>query len=290
MKRSNVIPAVLLAIVTCIAPAAAQTSAPLTGEVATAAESSAAATQLSVPANEPSTKPRIGQHAYTFEAQLADGRVTQLNYLLFLPASYGQDPQAQWPLLVFLHGSREVGRDINRVRRAILPQIVEENPDFPFIVVSPQSPTMQRGWYPSLDAIEALLDELQAALAIDPDRIYLTGLSMGGYGAWALAMDDPDRFAAIAPVVGGYFFSARQLCALKDKPIWVFGARLDRNVPLRESERVVNALKSCGGDPRFTVFENADHDLGWELAYRTTELFEWLLQQRRGQPPAHASD
>jgi predicted peptidase len=263
---------------------------PLTGEVATAAESPAAATQLSATANEPSTKPRTGQHAYTFEAQLADGRATQLNYLLFLPASYGQDPQAQWPLLVFLHGSREVGRDINRVRRAILPQIVEENPDFPFIVVSPQSPTMQRGWYPSLDAIEALLDELQAELAIDPDRIYLTGLSMGGYGAWALAMDDPDRFAAIAPVVGGYFFSARQLCALKDKPIWVFGARLDRNVPLRESERVVNALKACGGEPRFTVFENADHDLGWELAYRTTELFEWLLQQRRGQPPVRVSD
>ena len=232
-------------------------------------------------AGEPARQPQTGQHAYTFEARLPGGRAVRLSYLLFLPASYGQDPDARWPLLVFLHGSREAGRDINRVRRAILPQLVEANPDFPFIVVSPQSPSLQNGWYPSLDAIEALLDQLQAVLAIDPDRIYLTGLSMGGYGAWALAMDDPDRFAAIAPVVGGYFFNPRQLCKLKDKPIWVFGAKRDRNVPLRESERVVNALRACGGQPRFTVFENADHDLGWELAYTATELFEWLLQQRR---------
>ncbi|BCX02958.1 MAG: hydrolase [Candidatus Roseilinea sp.] len=274
----------------CIAPAAAQSAAPPASAGATAAESPAATTQLSATANRLAARLQTGQHAYTFEGQLVNGRTIQLNYLLFLPASYGQDPQVKWPLLVFLHGSREVGRDINRVRRAILPQIVEENPDFPFIVISPQSPTMQQGWYPSLDAIEALLDELQVELAIDPDRIYLTGLSMGGYGAWALAMDDPDRFAAIAPVVGGYFYNARQLCALKDKPIWVFGARLDRNVPLRESERVVNALQACGGKPRFTVFENADHDLGWELAYRTTELFEWLLQQRRGQPSTQGSD
>ncbi len=290
MKRSNVIPAILLVIGTCIAPAAAQTAAPLAGEGTTVVEAPATAIQPGTTADEPSSRPQTGQHAYTFEAQLADGRATRLNYLLFVPASYGQDPQAKWPLLVFLHGSREAGRDISRLQRAILPQIVEENAEFPFIVVSPQSPTRQRGWYPSLDAIEALLDTLQTELAIDPDRIYLTGLSMGGYGAWALAMDDPDRFAAIAPVVGGYFYSAQQLCALKDKPIWVFGARLDRNVPLRESERVVSALKSCGGDPRFTVFENADHDLGWELAYRTTELFEWLLQQRRGQPPVRMSD
>ncbi|GIV85483.1 MAG: hypothetical protein KatS3mg052_2490 [Candidatus Roseilinea sp.] len=290
MKRSNVIPAILLAIGTCITPAGAHTAAPPAGEGTTVVEAPASSIPADAPADEPSRRPRTGQHAYTFKAQLADGRAIQLNYLLFVPASYGRDPQAKWPLLVFLHGSREVGRDISRLRRAILPQIVEENPEFPFIVVSPQSPTRQHGWYPSLDAIEALLDMLQTELAVDPDRIYLTGLSMGGYGAWALAMDAPDRFAAIAPVVGGYFYSARQLCALKDKPIWVFGAQLDRNVPLRESERVVNALRSCGGNPRFTVFENADHDRGWELAYRTTELFEWLLRQQRGQPPAQASD
>jgi predicted peptidase len=226
--------------------------------------------------------PETGQRAHTFEGKLPNGRTAKLNYLLFLPQSYGQEPDKKWPLLVFLHGSREVGRDVNRVKRAILPQIVEENPEFPFIVVSPQAPSQMNGWYPSLKAIEAMLNEVQATHAIDPDRVYLTGLSMGGYGAWALAMDDPDRFAAIAPVVSGYYYNAKQLCDLKDKPIWVFAAKRDRNVPLRESERVVKALKDCGGEPKFTIFENANHDQGWELTYTTTEIFEWLLQQRRG--------
>jgi predicted peptidase len=230
-----------------------------------------------------------GQQALVFNGKLANGRATKLNYLLFLPSSYGHDPNQKWPLLIFLHGSREVGRDVSRVKNAIVPQLVEENPDFPFIVVSPQSPSQVNGWYPSLKAIEALLDQLQGELSVDTDRIYLTGLSMGGYGAWALAMDDPARFAAIAPVVGGYYYNAKQLCKLKDKPIWVFGAKKDRNVPLRESERVVNALKACGGEPKFTIFENANHDQGWELAYTTTEIFEWLLQQKRATANVAAS-
>lgn len=225
--------------------------------------------------------------ARTFSGTLANGRSAQLNYLLHVPASYGQEPEKQWPLLIFLHGSREVGRDINRVRKAILPQMLEENPDFPFIVMAPQATSQQYGWYPSLKSIEATIDELQGEYKIDPDRIYVTGLSMGGYGAWALLMDAPDRFAAIAPVVGGYFYNPKQLCELKDKPIWVFAAKRDRNVPLKESERVVNALKACGAAPLFTVFENANHDEGWELAYTTTDIFQWLLAQRRGQPAAH---
>jgi predicted peptidase len=245
---------ILVALVTaalCVAPATAQPAMPF----------------------------RVGQHGYTFEGRLPNGRPVRLNYLLFLPVTYGQDPTAKWPLLVFLHGSREVGSDLNRLRRSILPQIVEASPDFPFIVLSPQSPSQQYGWYPSLDAIRMLLDRLQVELAVDPDRVYLTGLSMGGYGAWALAMRDPDRFAAIVPVVGGYFYNPRQLCALSHKPIWIFAARRDRNVPLRESERVARALRACGGQPRYTVFEEADHDQGWRLAYTTTELFDWLLQQ-----------
>lgn len=268
-KLSITLAALLLAASLANAPAAGQSAAPPAGQ-ALAANSDAVAA------------PATGQQAMSFKATLANGRTATLNYLLFVPTSYGQEPDKKWPLLVFLHGSREVGRDVNRVRRAILPQLVEDNPEFPFIVVSPQSPSQVNGWYPSLKPIEALLDELQQTLAIDPERVYLTGLSMGGYGAWALAMDDPDRFAAIAPVVGGYFYSPKQLCALKDKPIWVFGAKKDRNVPVRESERVVNALKDCGGNPKLTVFENATHDQGWELAYTTTEIFEWLLQQRRG--------
>jgi predicted peptidase len=257
---------VLAALVASAQPAAAQVDLP--------------------PAQENIAAVKPVQEARTFNGKLSNGRSAQLNYLLHVPASYGQELDKQWPLLIFLHGSREVGRDIDRVRRAILPQMVEENPDFPFIVMSPQASSQQYGWYPSLKPIEAVVDELMQEYNIDPERIYVTGLSMGGYGAWALMMDAPERFAAVAPVVGGYFYNPNQLCAIKDKPIWIFGAKRDRNVPLKESERVVNALKACGADPKFTVFENADHDEGWELAYTTTEIFQWLMAQRLGQPPS----
>ena len=264
MKRILSFCLLAVALVISAAPASAQVASPPLEETLAGVQSS--------------------QQVRTFNGKLANGRAAQLNYLLHVPASYGQEPDKKWPLLVFLHGSREAGRDINRVRRAILPQMVEQNPDFPFIVMSPQAGSQQYGWYPNLKAIEAAIDELHQEYNIDPERIYVTGLSMGGYGAWALMMDDPDRFAAVAPVVGGYYYNPNQLCALKDKPIWVFGAKRDRNVPLKESERVVNALKACGAEPKFTVFENANHDEGWELAYTTTDIFQWLLAQRRGQP------
>ncbi len=220
-----------------------------------------------------------GQHSYTFESK-AGNRKLRLNYWLFLPQSYGQDPDMRWPLLLFLHGSREAGRDINRVRNAILPQIVDQQPNFPFIVVSPQSPSSST-WDTSIPAIIALLDDLQTRLAIDPDRVYLTGLSLGGFGAWALARAQPERFAAIVPVVGGYYADPRLLCPLKDIPIWVFHGTKDWNVPFRQSERVVKALQACGGNPRFTIYEGADHDEGWRRAYNDPELYDWLLQQRR---------
>ncbi len=267
-----------LAILLCTAMALSLTAAP---QPAAAAGNAPEAGESSLGDARPDN-PRPGQRSLSFEAT-ADGRQLQLNYLLFLPESYGQDPNARWPLLLFLHGSREAGRDVNRVRNAILPQIVEQHPDFPFIVVSPQTPT-SAAWDGSIPAIVALLDDLQTRLAVDPDRVYLTGLSLGGFGAWALAMREPNRFAAIVPVVGGYFFSASRLCPLKDIPTWVFHGKRDWNVPFRRSEAVVNALQACGGDPRFTIYEDADHDEGWRRAYNDPELYAWLLQQRRAAP------
>lgn len=221
----------------------------------------------------------IGQHAYTF-TYTAGRRVQKLKYLLYIPESYGQDPYAVYPLIVFLHGSRELGADIARVRNAILPARLDQEADFPAIVVSPQSPVF--AWDSSVPAVGALLDELQSVLSIDPDRVYLTGLSMGAYGAWALAMKNQDRFAAIVSVVGGYYYNAKQLCALKGIPVWVFAGKKDRNVNPKESIAIVEAMRACGADPRFTLYEDADHDRGWQRAYEEPELFPWLLQQRLG--------
>ena len=219
-----------------------------------------------------------GQHAHIFKTTIAR-KSAQLNYLLYLPESYGKDPFATYPLILFLHGSQESGRSINRVRGAVLPKRLEGEKDFPAIVVSPQASGF--GWFGSTAAISALLDDLQSQLAIDPDRIYLTGMSMGAYGAWYLALKDQDRFAAIVSVVGGHLYPAKQLCPLKDIPVWVFTSKKDRNVDPKESFAVVNALTACGGVPKFTVYDNYTHAQAWQHAYDEPGLFPWLLEQRK---------
>lgn len=253
------------------------------GVLFTAAPSPGAA-QKPRPTAEPAPEPQdgryaIGQRAYTF-TYTAGRRVQKLKYLLYLPESYGKDPYAVYPLIVFLHGSRELGPDIAKVRNAILPARLDQESDFPAIVVSPQSPVF--AWDSSVPAITALLDELQASLSIDPDRVYLTGLSMGAYGAWALAMAprNQQRFAAIVSVVGGYYYDAKKLCALKDVPVWVFAGAKDRNVNPKESVAIVQALRSCGADPKFTLYDDANHDQSWTRAFEDPQLFEWLLEQR----------
>jgi predicted peptidase len=221
---------------------------------------------------------KIGQHAYRFTTKIGRRDVT-LNYLLYLPESYGKDPYAKYPLIVFMHGSREIGKDPNQVRKAALPAQLETDPDFPAIVVSPQSTAF--GWDNSVPAVTELLNELETRLSIDTDREYLTGLSMGAYGAWVLALKNQERFAAIVSVVGGYFYSARALCPLAEIPTWVFAGKKDRNVNPKESVAVVNALQACGGEPKFTLYEDANHDQGWQRAYSEPDLFKWLLEQRK---------
>ncbi len=243
-----------------------------------AATASVTSTAQAAPAMDLGNGYATGQHAHVFETQVGK-RSVRLNYLLYVPSSYGQDPYAKYPLVIFLHGSRELGKDINKVKKSVLPARLESEADFPAIVLSPQSPV--QSWDGSVPAITALLDELEADFSIDPDRVYVSGLSMGAYGAWALAMKNQDRFAAIISVVGGYFYSARQLCVLKDIPIWVFAGKKDRNVNPKESVAIVNALEKCGGKPRFTFYEDANHDQGWQRAYADPEFFAWLLEQRR---------
>ncbi len=123
-----------------------------------------------------------------------------------------------------------------------------------------------------------LLDEIVAKYRIDQDRIYLTGLSMGGFGAWALTAYAPDRFAAIVPICGGgEALSARRLTHL---PVWVFHGAKDPIVPLKRSEEMVDALTKLKGDVKLTIYPEAGHD-SWTAAYENPELYDWLLQQKR---------
>lgn len=200
---------------------------------------------------------------------------SKLRYLLYVPDDYTTQPTAPRPLTLFLHGAGERGDDLVAITRHGLPREIEAGRDLPSIVASPQCPAESRWHIPSLIA---LLDHLEAAYPIDRTRIYLTGLSMGGFGSWALAMEQPRRFAALAPICGGA--DPARVCALSHMPIWAFHGALDTTVPLARSTALINALYDCGGNPRFTVYPEAAHD-SWTETYRNPHLYEWLYAQRR---------
>ena len=129
----------------------------------------------------------------------------------------------------------------------------------------------------------ALLDDVAARYVVDERRVYLTGLSMGGYGSWHLAAKHPGRFAAVVPICGGGAWHAgfpSKVQVLRETPVWVFHGAKDGTVPLSESEVLVVKLRECGGDVRFTVYLEAGHD-SWTDTYSNPELYEWLLAQRK---------
>jgi len=214
-----------------------------------------------------------GQKPVQQEKTLGDQVPSPMKYLLYLPPDY--DQQEAWPLVLFLHGAGERGDDLSQVKKHGPPKLVEAARQFPFIVVSPQCP---RGEWWEPQALLALLDHVEAENKVDKDRVYVTGLSMGGFGTWRLASDAPDRFAAIAPICGGGEPEwAKELAKL---PIWVFHGDRDAVVPAERSERMVTALKEAGGNVKYTVYPNVGHD-SWTVTYDNPDFYTWLLAQKR---------
>lgn len=196
------------------------------------------------------------------------------NYLSFLPEGYKRTGK-RWPLILFLHGAGERGEDINKVTEQGLAKILEKEPGFPFIVISPQCP--KKEWW-AMDVLATLLDEIERKYRVDKNRIYVTGLSMGGYATWQLAIEHPKRFAAIAPICGG----SNPLLAdrIKHLPIWTFHGVRDKIVPIFRSREMVQKLKKLGSDVKFTVYSRAEHD-SWTQAYDNKRLYDWFLANRR---------
>ncbi len=220
---------------------------------------------------EPQQPGSPAQKAMHFEARVQT--LAKLDYLLFLPEGY-ESSKTSWPLMLFLHGAGESGSDLNKVKTHGPPKVVETKRDFPFILVSPQSPG--RGW--NADALNALLDDIMRKYRVDKDRVYLTGLSMGGYGTWNLAAAHPERFAAIAPICGGG--NTADAPKLAKLPIWVFHGAKDPTVPLQRSKEMVEAIQAAGGQVKFTVYPEAGHD-SWTETYNNAEFYKWLLEQKR---------
>jgi predicted peptidase len=227
-----------------------------------------------------------GQHAYSTTLNIADpngfGDVVDLNYLLYLPGDYGRDPQDRWPLIIFLHGASERGDDPQVITRYSIPAFLTNTLAFPLMVLSPQSPP-DSWWSNETDVLDALLNYIQTTYAVDPNRIYLTGQSMGGFGTWAMALKYPRRFAAIVPVASGWDVTAEfvpaNICDLRDVPVWVFHGAQDVSVLPDQALAMVQALQDCQGNVRLTLYPDADHLDSSNRAYADPDLYDWLLEQ-----------
>ncbi len=197
----------------------------------------------------------------------------QLNYLLYLPEDYDPTKEGGYPTILFLHGAGERGDNLDVLTAWGPPKIASEK-GLPFIVISPQCP--KGDWWTSMIyPLKRLLDESINTYNIDTSRIYLTGLSMGGYGSFALSQVYPEYFAAIAPVCGGG--TPSMVNFKKQPPTWIFHGDEDKIVPIKSSQIMANALKASGTEVKFTIYEGDDH-FKFEKVYYKSGLFDWFLE------------
>ncbi len=202
---------------------------------------------------------------------------TALPHAVYLPVGYEEEPDKQWPLVIFLHGAGERGNDLQAVYRHGPLREVREGRAFPFIVIAPQIEA-PKYWACYAETLNAMLDGWLGKYRIDPSRVYLTGLSMGGTGTWMWGMMNPERFAAVMPICGtGICWCAGNL---KDVPVWVFHGDRDDTVPIAESYTMEKRLIACGGDVKLTVYEGYGHDC-WTDTYRRDDVYAWLLSHKK---------
>ena len=219
-----------------------------------------------------------------------------LHYLLQTPA--GEKPAAGWPLLLFLHGYGECGENIEMVKKHGPPKLIAKFDSLAgCVIVSPQCP--RDSWW-RVDALKALVEEVSEDRGdIDQHRLYVTGLSMGGYGIWSFISHYPDYFTAAIPICGGgdpfrlpdnrspvkagieNEFDPDGLKRAKDLPIWTFHGTKDDSVPIVETQMLVDVLKDAGSSKvKFTAYDGAGHVEAWERAYEDPKVWQWLFSQR----------
>lgn len=201
----------------------------------------------------------------------------KLDYYLYFPQEYDASPEENFPILLFLHGGGESGDTLGALKKNGPPKLIVEGKQFPFLILAPQNPYKKKWW--NTRAVNQLLDSIVANNRVDKNRIYLTGLSRGGGAAWEMAVQYPEKFAALA-VVCGMTPVPYAAWIDKDMPIWVFHGEEDESIPISESETMVDRLTEMGHDVIFTKYPGVGHD-SWVKAYATEELYEWFAQQKR---------
>ena len=199
-----------------------------------------------------------------------------VEFLLYLPPGYDSHSQKQYPFMLFLHGAGERGSDISKVKMHGPPKLVEEGEDFEFILVSPQCPAYQR-W--NIDRLDKLVTKLSQEYRIDANRMYLTGLSMGGFGTWNYAVEYPEKWAAIVPICGGGDpDTAHRIAHIPTK---IYHGAGDEVVPPVRSQEMYDAMIAAGADNvSLMIYEGVGHN-SWERSYKNMTLYDWLLDQSK---------
>jgi predicted peptidase len=219
------------------------------------------------------------------------------HYQVYVPADYQSKPS--WPAILFLHGAGERGDDgLLQTNVGLAPAIRKSPSRYPAIVVMPQAPRDSQWVGTPADMAVAALQQTMKEFKVDPKRVYLTGLSMGGHGTWYVAYRNPDLFAAVAPICGwvreiGFFRGSVPVVAgdsaavmqnlvqrLAKTPIWIFHGEVDQVVPVNGSREPFNALKAANADVRYTELLGLDHN-SWDAAYGSEEFTRWLFAQHR---------
>ena len=206
------------------------------------------------------------------------------------PPYEADPPEAGWPLIIFLHGTTERGSNLKKLTRRGPLAYRADGGRFSCYVAAPQCPATTT-WNHLNAELQQWLDALLRTLPIDPNRIALTGFSLGGSGAFDWAYRNPERFAALVPVAGVPLPDGkRDPCVFASIPMWIFAGRKDKVVSASGAEAFIALIKSCGAEPRYTLYDT-NHVETAKRAYRNPELYDWMLSQDLNKfsitPPAH---
>ena len=244
---------------------------------------------------QPATQPVEAARGFLFFELQLDGQ--RYPYVVYVPPEY--DPRKPWPVILFLHGSGERGRDgLKQTEVGIGRAIRLHRSWIPAIVVMPQCPP-GRAWDDAMLRMAlACVQQASQRYHLDPRRVYLTGLSLGGAGAWRLAAELPGRFAAVVPICGFVGdprtrpptdLVARMAPRLARRPIWAFHGAADPVVSVEQARTITAAVRAAGGQVQYTEIPGAGHNV-WDRAYGNPKLWTWLFAQRLDEVPSHPAE
>jgi len=215
---------------------------------------------------------------FTLKSIAQDKLKVNYKHLTYLPKNYDTDT-SKYPLVIYLHGGSQKGNDLEKLKVYGLPYLVDQGKEFDFIMVAPQCP--EGRYWSTENWFDSLYNEVTSNYRIDKSRVYVTGISMGGYGTYIAALDHPEKIAAIVPLCGGINDNdTTRICTLKDIPILTYHGTADKEISIHETERIADFLSKCEGNIIFHRIAGEGH--GIQYLYETEPwIYEWLLMQRK---------